>query len=227
VTGRSCALAVALVSSAGCGMTRLQTARTVPRGETQQTIGISLVHAGDRGLSAEGVPIIPVDFMVRHGFSDHVDMGIRTFFAIGMLGDLKWNLLSPERRTALSISGGFGFAAADGAVIHVPLTLCVSHAVRPWFTPYAAVGYGTYWILDYSSPQPGVSYAPRTGTGDGLLMLHAGVELSTWSGRGVMFEYSVGFPVVDDPGDFFEFATNQFFSIAFHTGRGYGPTMSR
>jgi hypothetical protein len=227
VTGRRFALALALVSSAGCGVTRLQTARTVPRGETQRTIAISLIHAGDRGFSAEGIPFIPIDFMVRHGFSDHVDMGIRTFIGLGFLGDLKWNLLSPERRTALSISGGFGAAAAEGAIIHVPLTVSVSHAVRPWFTPYAAVGYGTYWILDYAKPAPGVSYAPRSGTGDGLLMLHAGVELTTWSGRGVMFEYSVGFPVVDDPGDFYQFATNQFFSIAFHSGRGYGPTMSR
>lgn len=227
MTGPGCALAIALVSSAGCGLTRLQTARTVPRGETQRTIAISLIHAGDRGFSAEGIPFIPIDFMVRHGFSDHVDMGIRTFVGLGLLGDLKWNLLSPERRTALSISGGFGAAAAEGAIIHVPLTVSVSHAVRPWFTPYAAVGYGTYWILDYANPEPGVSYAPRTGTGDGLLMLHAGVELSTWSGRAVMFEYSVGFPIVDDPGDFYQFATNQFFSIAFHTGRGYGPTMSR
>jgi hypothetical protein len=33
---------------------------------------------------------------------------------------------------------------------------------------------------------------------------------------------------VNDPGDFYGFATNQFFSIAFHTGGGPGaPVMTR
>ena len=87
--------------------------------------------------------------MVRHGVTDRVDWGLRAFIGLGLLTDVKWNLLSPERRTALSISSGFGVAADAGGVIHVPLTVSASHAVRPWFTPYAAVGYGTFWIFGY------------------------------------------------------------------------------
>jgi hypothetical protein len=209
-----------LVVTAGCGVTRLQTARTVPRGETQTTIGAGLVHLGDRGFDFQGVPAIPLELMVRHGASRRVDWGIRNFVGLGLLGDVKWNLLSPERRTALAVSSGIGTAYDSGTVIHVPLTVSASHAVRAWFTPYAAVGYGSYWVFSYGEPRPGVSYASRSWTGDGLLMLHAGIELSRASGRALLLEYSVGFPIVNDPGDFYQFATNQFFSIAFHTGKG-------
>ena len=184
MSARVLPIAIAALAAAGCGVTRLQTARTVPRGTTQTTIAASVVYMGDRqSTSISGVPAIPPEVMVRHGATDRLDWGIRTFFGLGLLGDVKWNLLSPERRTALALSGGFGAAADQGAVLHVPLTVSVSHAVRPWFTPYAAVGYGTYWIIGYKSPDPGVSYAPRTGTGDGLLMLHAGIELAGASGR--------------------------------------------
>lgn len=201
-------------------MTRLQTARTTPRGETRTTIGLSLAHLGDRGFEAGGVPAMPLDIAVRHGITDRMDWGVRSFFGLGFLIDLKWNLLDPARATALSVSSGFGIAADSGAVLHVPVTVTASHSLRPWFTPYAAVGYGTYWIIGYGEPLPGRTYAGRTGTGDGLLMLHAGVELARVSGRALLVEYSVGLPVVNDPGDFYSFATNQFISIAFRTGRG-------
>jgi hypothetical protein len=220
VTDRRLSLAAAVVlAAAGCGVTRLQTARTVPDGETQTTLGASLVHLGDRGFSPEGIPAVPLELMIRHGAGQRVDWGIRNFFGLGVLGDVKWSLLAPDRPTALSISAGLGAAFDSGAVLHVPLVLTASHAVRPWLTPYAAVGYGSYWIVGYGEPRAGVSYAPRRGTGDGLLMLHAGIEFARASGRAVLLEYSVALPIVDDPGDFYGFATNQFISLAFHSGR--------
>jgi hypothetical protein len=223
----ACVAGCLATCAAGCGLTRLQTARPVPRGVTQFTIAQTLVDTGDRGTDLGGVTALPIEMMVRHGITERGDWGVRNFFGLGLLLDTKWNLLSPQRRTALSLSAGFGAAADQGAVIHVPITVSASHSVRPWFTPYAAVGYGTYWIFDYKQPEPGVTYASRSGTGDGLLMLHAGIDLSGVSGRGVLFEYSVGFPVVNDPGDFYGFATNQFFSIAYHTGTGRGGKSAR
>lgn len=222
MSARRTALAVAfvLLVPAGCGVTRLQSARTTPRGETRTTIGGSLIYLGDRGFNLEGVRPTPLDLMVRHGATDRVDWGIRLFFGLGLLGDVKWNLLAPDRATALSVSGGFGAGYDAAAVLHVPLTVSASHSFRPWFTPYAAVGYGTYWIIGYGEPMPGVTFTSRSGTGDGLLMLHAGLELSRATGRALMLEYSVGLPVVNDPGDRYGFATNHFFSIAFRTGRG-------
>jgi hypothetical protein len=223
---RGVAIALCLGGTSGCGVTRLQTARTVAREQTRTTIAASLVHTGDRGFSVEGFPAIPLDIMVRHGATDHVDWGVRSFFGFGALADVKWNLLAPERRTALAISAGLGGAADPaGKVAHVPVTISASRELLPWLTPYAAVGYGSYWIFGYGEPVPGTSYAPRTWTGDGLLMLHAGVELARASGRAVLLEYSYARPVVNDPGDFYGFAANQFFSIGFHGGRE--PLISR
>jgi hypothetical protein len=213
------------VLAAGCGVTRLQSARTTPPGETRTTIGGSVVHLGDRGFHISGIPALPLDVMVRHGATDRVDWGIRLFFGLGLLGDVKWSLLDPARATAVAVSAGAG-AGGDpsGGVVHLPIAITASHSVRPWFTPYAAVGYGTYWIIGYGDREPGVTYAGRSYTGDGLFMLHAGLELSRATGRALLLEYSVSVPVVNDPGDHYAFATNQFFSIGFRTGRDGFPS---
>jgi hypothetical protein len=214
-----CCLLTAAGAAAGCGVTRLQTARTVPRGQTRTTVAASLIHTSDRGFG-DDFPLTPLDLMVRHGASDRVDWGVRLFFGAGALGDVKWNLLAPERRTAISLSTGLGAAYTGGGTVHVPVTISASHAVRSWFTPYAAVGYGVYWIFGYGTRDPAQSYAPRSGSGDGLLSLHAGVELARASGRALLLEYSYARPVVRDPGDSFEFAVSQIISIGFQTGRG-------
>ena len=220
------ALALCLGAAFGCGATRLQTARTVPRGETTTTVGASLVHAGDRGFTVEGAPLVGFELMVRHGATDRVDWGVRNFLGLGLLADAKWNLLPPDGRTALAVSAGIGGARDPSAgVAHVPVTVTASRTCLPWLTPYAAVGYGAYWIFGYGDHLTSASYAPRTWTGDGLLMLHVGVELARASGRAILLEYTYARPVVDDPGDFYGFATNQFLSLAFHTGRE--PPLSR
>jgi hypothetical protein len=225
-------LGVLLSAGAGCGVTRLQTARTVPRGETQTTVAASLVRTSDRGV----LPLPSLDLMVRHGATDQVDWGVRLFFGAGALGDLKWNLLSPARRTALALSTGVGAAftsdvgragesSPSATLVHVPFTVSASHALLSWLTPYAAVGYGSYWIFGYGARDPAQSYAPRRGTGDGLLTLHAGVELARASGRALLLEYTYARPVVNDPGDSYQFAVSQFVSIGLHTGRG--PLLGR
>ena len=125
----------------------------------------------------------------------------------------------------MAISGGFG-AAADPedserttTILHVPVTVTVSRDLTSWLAAYGAVGYGTFWILGRGERDPTALYPDRTVTGDGLLNLHVGVELSTSTGRAVMFEYGYLRPVVNDPGDFYSFAANHLFSIAFRTGR--------
>jgi len=104
VIARRLALAVGLVLLAGCGVTRLQSARTTPRGHTRTTIGASLVHLGDRGFTVLGdVPAAPLDIMVRRGATDRVDWVMRLLFGLGLLGDVKWNLLDPALATELSV----------------------------------------------------------------------------------------------------------------------------
>lgn len=214
-----------LASGHACGLSQLQTARTVPRGETQITVATGLLHTSDRGFTVQGVPLVPIEMMVRHGATDRLDWGVRTFLGLGLAGDVKWSLLPPERRTALSLSAGTGVAFDRGTVWRVPVTVAASHAVTPWFTPYAAVGYGAYWIFGYNEyTDPAQSYAPRSWTGDGLLSLHAGIELSRSSGRALMLEYTHARPIVRDPGDFYEFAVSHLISIGFHTGPRTGPS---
>jgi hypothetical protein len=163
--------------------------------------------------------------MVRHGVNPRMDFGVRLFFALGAVADVKWNLLDPTRRTAVAISAGFGAAADPEAsertttILHAPVTVTVSRDLSPWLAAYGAVGYGTFWILGRGYRDPTMLYPDRTVTGDGLVNLHAGVELSTSTGRAVMFEYGYLRPVVNDPGDFYSFAANHLFSIAFRTGR--------
>lgn len=206
----------------GCGLTSLQTARTVPRGQTQTTVAVSYLRNDQPQFF---VPYVPLDLMVRHGATDQIDFGARAFLGLGILGDVKWNLLPRDRRTALAVSVGAGGAAYPGSykgteIVHVPVGVTASHAVTSWFTPYASIGYGAYWIFNYADRDPTMTYAARTGTGDGLLMAHLGIELSGVSGRALLLEYTYARPVVDDPGDQFSFTTNHFFSIGFHTGDG-------
>ena len=233
MSGRSASIASLLVAVAGCGMTNLQTARTVPAGESRFTVGAGVIHNSDRGWGGQ-VPAIPVDVMYRRGATDQIDWGVRLFMGEGLLGDVKWNVLRPDRRTALAISAGLGAAnvpgiadSAGAQVASVPLTITASHTFPHGSTPYGAVGYGSYWIFNYGTPDPTMHAAPRRWTGDGLLGLHAGIELATASGRALLLEYVYARPIVDDPGDHYAFATNQFFMIAFHTGGPSVPTGSR
>ena len=219
-------IGLAVVAAAGCGVTRLQTARTVPRGENRTTVAAGIVTNDQENNFDSHVNGVPLDIMVRHGATDQIDWGVRLFLGLGILGDVKWNLLPSESRTALALSAGLGGASDTGAdserradVLHVPLTVTASRDLLPWLTPYAAIGYSTYWIFNYGVADPSAQYAPRSGTGDGLLMLHVGIELSRASGRALLLEYAYARPVVNDPGDFYGFATNHFFSIGVHTGR--------
>ena len=213
-------------AAAGCGVTRLQTARTIPAGETRTTVAATLVRNDLRDDFA--VTDVPIDVMVRHGITSRTDLGVRTFFGFGLLTDVKWNLLDPARRTALAISGGFGAAVDPSAtnattILHVPLTVTLSRDLSSWLACYGAVGYGTFWIIGHGDRDPTMIYADRTLTGDGLVDLHVGLELSTSTGRAVLFEYGHIRPIVNDPGDLYSFTTSHLFSIAFRTGRGTGP----
>ena len=87
-------LAVAIAS--GCGVTRLQTARTIPAGETRTTVGASLVTNDLR--DQVWLSNLPVDVMVRYGVTPQTDFGVRLFFGLGALADVKWNLLRPRTK---------------------------------------------------------------------------------------------------------------------------------
>ena len=206
-------LAVLLLTAAACtsGLGQLQTARTLPLGEVRQSVSAGLdwnFMIKTRGpLPGNAV----LEYGARFGVRDNVDVGVKMFFGLGALIDAKVQVIH-RQRLAVSVLGGAGAAydvSSGGQVVHAPALLLASYSVADVFTPYLGVGYGAFWIFNYGSDgnvPPGSIPAPRAWHGDGLMMLHAGFELG--SKRRVLLEYGYLRPIVDDPGDHFEFAVN-------------------
>ena len=216
-------LAFALLAAAGCtsGLGQLQTARTLPAGELHQNISTGLDRnfmVGSRGTMPGNLVL---QYGARFGVSDNVDMGVKMFFGLGALVDAKVQVINRER-LALSLLGGAGAAhdiSSGGNVLHAPVLVLASYRVAGGFTPYAGAGYGAFWIFNYGSGgnlPPGSTPAPRAWHGDGLMMLHIGFELGFFRRANILrsallLEYGYLRPIVDDPGDHYDFAVNHLF----------------
>ncbi|MBW2261165.1 MAG: outer membrane beta-barrel protein [Deltaproteobacteria bacterium] len=206
-----CALALAVQA---CGYGLFQTARTVPRGEYR--FMVAGAFQGNELIEERGVT--PFNFApqvdMRIGVADRVDLGVGLLLGPGLLVDAKANVMPPGHDLAVSISAGLGGAWDMGQVsawlLHVPVNVIASYTFGGKLTPYAAVGYGFFWIFgrQLSNPDPNAAYVARGGWGDGVMRLTAGLE---WRIRGrfaVLVEYSYLPAVVDDPGDNFAFVDN-------------------
>ena len=210
-----CAAAVLLLAAAGCttGLGQLQTARTLPPGEVRQSVSAGL----DWNFMMESRGPLPgnvlLQYGTRFGVAEHVDMGVKLFFGLGALVDAKLQVID-RPRLAISLLGGAGGAydvSSGGEVLHVPLLLLASYRVARRFTPYAGAGYGAFWIFNYRGTSylpPGSTPAPRAWHGDGLMMLHIGFEIGAIGRSALLLEYGYLRPIVDDPGDHYDFATN-------------------
>jgi len=205
----ACALAVQ-----GCGYGLFQTARTVPRGEYH--FMVAGAFQGNELIRERGVTMYNYAPQVdmRIGVADRVDLGVGLLLGPGLRVDAKVNVLPPGHAAAVSFSAGLGGALDMGQtsawLLHVPVNVLASYTFHGRLTPYAAVGYGFYWIFGrtLSSTDPNAVYADRGGWGDGVLRLTAGLE---WRIRGrfaLLVEYSFLPAVVDDPGDNFAFMDN-------------------
>jgi hypothetical protein len=225
---RRLALACGLSGLAtGCGLAHLQTAKTLPSGTTRTITGGTVVTSDlDNARRVASMPPtsirpnfpLPVHLEVRHGVSDRVDLGWRLLWGLGAAADVKVNLLPPESRAALALSGGIGGAwwlNNDGFyVLQVPATLTASVEVAPWFTPYAAAGYRALWQWGRDDPlMPGSQDTSPRGPGEGWVAVYAGIELRRASGRAVMFESGRVIPVVHDSGHAYWMAPSHLFSI--------------
>ena len=221
----------------GCGLSQLQTARTVPPGAWRTTIGAGFAYnrlIKERENLVLPVSNVPVEIAVRHGINDQVDVGLRTFMGLGALADAKWNLLPVDGRAALAVASGGGVAADPGGterlawIAHIPISVIASTELTRLITPYAAIGYRSFWIFNYGPPpEPGSRYAARSWTGDGVVLAQFGVELSTPGGRAFLLEYGYERPVVDDPGDSFSFVPTHLFSVGFRMRSAPGGQASR
>lgn len=212
-------IAVALIGAmgaSGCAGTALfTTARTVPKHEVRFTAGVGVTYnslVGERGFAVNN---IPVQLGLRVGLTDQLDLGVRSLSA-GLLVDAKYNFVRPDSPFALALMGGVGgvYGGTDigqTSAVHVPLSVVASYDVGP-LTPYAAAGYGAWWFVHPINREPGVTYARRTGTGDGTVDLKVGLELRVARRVALLVEYGYSHPVVDDPGDNFALVPTHLFA---------------
>jgi hypothetical protein len=207
--------AAALLS--GCGLGLLQTARTTPAGELDFSLAAGYMHNEMIEVRDFGLANLPVNFGVRYGATDHLDVGATVFMGLGLMPDVKYNFLPPDCPLALSLQAGFGAAYdefAGAAVLHLPLRAMVSYEAAGWLSPYAGVSFGLYWIFGYGEvDQSTPDLAPREGHGDGVLTVSAGLEFFSRSPARLLVEYTYFRPVLDDPGDRFAFAENHIFLL--------------
>jgi hypothetical protein len=220
----------AIGAVAGCGVGHLQTAKTTPKHHVELHAGWGYIHnetadmRGEQDVaddSAEyGVSNFPALIGARYGILDDLDIGLKMFFLAGMAMDVKYNFLDPNNPLAVSVLGGIGAAdqiwAPHGAwVLNVPLSVLVSYDVKKNFTPYASLGYSTFWVfgrqrLDTDEQE----YLNEwRGHGDGLLTASAGFRFGLSDEVGMFLEYDFALPLADDPGDFFQFVDTHIFLV--------------
>jgi len=200
----------------------MQTAKTTPRGKLFVTGSAGYAYnemVDERGSSVSNV--LP-QIHARYGVTEQLDVGVKVFLWGGGAVDTKINLISADSALAVSLLGGFAAAHdvldqhKNAWLLHVPLIALASYTLWDRVTPYAAFGYGFYWILGrsgISKEHPDASPAARKGHGDGLLQLSSGVEVTLTRRVTAIAEYDYWHPVVDDPGDYFSFADNHMFFL--------------
>lgn len=200
-------VAVIALLAAGCATGQYQTAHTLPKGDLRVTISDAYLT----NESGRAIPVLP-QLAVRYGFTQRLDAGASLFLSTGALLDGKYNLRSPTADLALAIRAGAGWATeflSNGSVFHLPVSVLASYRFGA-LEPYAAVGYGAYWVFGRRPPNfdPDTRYAARTGTGDGNLLVSAGLEWKLGRVVSLLFDYTLLQPLLDDPGDSFSFVRN-------------------
>ena len=211
--------AVALgVVLCGCGLGRMQTARTTPEGMLDIGIGAGYLHnelTPDRGI---GPTSFPLHAALRLGVLDRLDVGLEMLAMGGASADVKYNLVPNEYDVAVALSGGFGgardVARSRGFFLSPPVHLAVSYEIADVVTPYAGLGYRFFWVFDRDEArEEGERYADRGGYGDGVLVVNVGIEAAAADWVAFLAEYNYWHQVVDDPGDFYSFVDNHIVQV--------------
>ncbi len=209
--------------SAGCGLGHMQSARPTPKGHLDVSAHFGYVHnevirmraeddPSEMAKSSRSVANFPINLNARYGVRDDLDIGLKLFLAGGFATDVKYNFIQPSSPLAVSFLGGVGTAAQLWApkgswVLNIPLSIMASYDVASWLTPYAALGYNTFWVFGREKTSEEVEYQNKwKGHGDGLVVMNAGFEIKFSDEFYFTAEYNYWRPVLDDPGDYFRFA---------------------
>jgi hypothetical protein len=232
-----CVVVACLLS--GCGFPLLQTARTVPPGRTQVTIGKTVLSSDLRNrreppslepqVAGVSNPILgPLEIALRRGITAQVDVGARLFFGPGLLLDAKLNLLPSRLPVALAIAAGVGGAIGPtedspraSYYLGVPVSLLASVDAVSGLRPYAGIGYRGVWMWGSDDPTlAGTSYTTPDGRGEGLLLSSLGIDLGHADGWGVLLEYGYLAPLWHDPGQGYQFVSTHIIAIGLRIGPG-------
>jgi hypothetical protein len=208
----------------GCGLGVMQTAKPTPKGHVDLSMGMGFIYnqtVKEREGSGVGFANFPLTLNARFGAHDRMDVGVKLLLLGGVETDVKVNLMPPRHPFALSLQAGIGMAAdilsdhAGAFVTHLPVSLLASFDCRGRVEPYLSLAWHFFWIFGRTPDDPpsGGEYAARTGTGDEVLAVTAGVKVRLNRFVSLLFEYNYWHPVVNDPGDFFKFVDNHIVNL--------------
>lgn len=132
----SITLLAALALLAGCAMSTLQTAQTIPSG-SGVAVGavLGIADTSQPGNYSGAVPQV----ILRMGLDDSMDMGFQ-LFGFGIYIDLKQALYQDRGAgTAVSLIGGAGIARMGSMVATIDVGAIASTRLGRLLSPYAAL----------------------------------------------------------------------------------------
>lgn len=168
---------VSAIALTGCPSPSIYgTARTVPRGQMQQSIAVEGIGATSSGASAF-LPTLPT-YQFRLGLADNVDLGLRVANLSSLGADVKINLLRGTFDLAVDpgiqgIYAGAGDSSVGLLWMHVPVILGFNLTQNFSLIATPGISYGAYFAGDSSVSGDRTTYstggfAGRFGVGFNL-----------------------------------------------------------
>ncbi len=211
--------ATSLLGSA-CGVTQFQTARTVPPGAGQVSVGAGYLYNKLLSQRKHSVANFPVEAHTRWGLIPKLDLGVSVFDLAGGQFDLKYNFLPEGSPAALALSAGFAGAWdwSHAGFLKLPVTLHFSYDVPDIITPYLALGWQAIWVLGYEGADdpdaPGLDEPTGRPTyGDHMLTATAGLAIALDRDVRLLLEYDYSHQLIDDPADGHRFVDSHLFAV--------------
>jgi len=202
--------AVAALALTGCPSPSIYgTARTIPRGQIQQTVAVEGLGATTSGASGF-VPTLPT-YQFRIGLADNVDLGLRVPNLTSVGADVKINLLRGSFDLAVdpSIQGIYA-GVSDVNVgllwLHAPVILGFNLTQNFSIIATPGISYGVYFAGDSTSSSSSSRTAYSTGGFAGRLGVGFNIRVANtfsiqpeitalynFNAEGVLYIAGVGF----------------------------------
>jgi hypothetical protein len=202
-------------------MALLQTGRTLPKGQTNLTVGNEISERQD---VANDSAQLGMDLGFRGGVTDNIEVGLQGLLLAGAKANVKVAFLPRESPWAVAAIGSFGtaspvgysssFSSAD-AIIDAEAGGVVSYHGASGFVPYIGARWVNFWLINpYVAPptDPTLMRPGIAGYGNGAFVPTIGFKIGTPRG-GVYLEYQYIVPVTSDPGDGWAWTGTHLFEI--------------